>query len=281
MRKQVFIAFLAALALPLCAAMAQTAPKTGENPFKAWEKGDVPIVVELFTPTDCAGCSLAHSYLYELSKQKNIIALGCPVGRAEVNDPNQTKSESECTDRQIFYKLHVWQGRTEVAIPEFVINGNYNFQVVGSLQLESQMRTGAKASSRVLRADITLPGDEKLLVKLPSSPAAQNEKESSYGVWLIRYQDSSVAKVTDEKGVERIARYTNPVGMIRHIGRWYGEERTIEYDLSKVDPELKRQPGGWVVTVHKINGEEIVVAGHLKDEKRDPRTGLPAERKNP
>ena len=74
----IIAAFALFLALTGAAGLAWAQFK--DNTDGSWKTDDgVPLVVELFTSTNCSACMPADRLLYDISKEKNVIALGCHI----------------------------------------------------------------------------------------------------------------------------------------------------------------------------------------------------------
>ncbi|MEM6781442.1 MAG: DUF1223 domain-containing protein [Pseudomonadota bacterium] len=239
----------------------------------AWlDNQDQPVVVELFTSTDCPGCSVADSILFKIRDHEKIIALGCHVdywGNVGFDDPGT----SECTDRQWYYDSARWDGEAELVTPQFITNGELKFRALFAYEILSKIRVSHEKRRPLKWILFEEINEDTLRLYLPDDDHVVTNKGKPHGVWLIRYHDSEVIKIPPQSENEspRIVRYTNIVKRIFHAGRWYGIPRTLDVDLTNFSDEIRNKPGGWVALIQHMNGDRIVAAGKLPDPKQDPR----------
>lgn len=237
-------------------------------------KVDAPIVVELFTTSDCSACVFADRMLYDTMNEKNVIALSCHIKdmsemRQDEKDKGADASESysgpmdPCVFRQWSYRPRR-ASDAMMSIPTFVINGQENVSgddpryysdVLGRYQYQSKN----KASHLFME----WKDNDTVSIHLPQ----RGEKDSinSASVWLIRYKDIEIEKVDHGINKGRVLRFSNIVQSIQHVGKWHGQMRTITVDVPPLQGGEER--GGYVAMVQEMMGEPVIAAGRLIDYK--------------
>lgn len=226
-------------------------------------KDNEPMIVELFTSTNCSACMEADRILYDLSKKKNVIALGCHVNYWDENTLNDPSGLEACTYRQWTYKSSGMMSSTEVSVPHFILNGRQSVQKNQIKKFFSYFMTEQGSNPhKPLPVAMKWKDQKTLYVTLPETGWKLNKRDS-FSVWLIRYQDSLIKKVDDGQTAGRVLRFTNVVKGSKHIAKWHGEKRTIEVDVDT--PKGGAERGGFVVMIHGINGSDVVGAGRLAD----------------
>lgn len=234
---------------------------------------DHPVVVELFTSTDCPGCGVADSILFKIRDHPKIIALGCHVNYFGAVAGFKDPGSEECTHRQWFYHTYRWDGEADLVTPQFVTNGDLKFRALYAYEIFNKIKITyerRRAPEWIHFEDVD---EDHMRLYLPAGNHLVGRYGKSHGVWLIRYVDSDVLKIPPPEGSDtpKIVRYTNIVKRMYHVGRWYGEPRILDVDLRHFDDDIRRQPGGWVALIQHMNGDIIVAAGKKPDEKSDPR----------
>jgi hypothetical protein len=86
------------------------------------------MLLELYTSQSCSSCPPADRLLEKLSREQNIIALGCHVDYWNHLDWEDTLTSHACTARQRAYAAKF--GAQSVYTPQLVINGDT--EVLGS-----------------------------------------------------------------------------------------------------------------------------------------------------
>lgn len=253
--------FLSALSWLGKDAIAQIEDKTKG----AWIDEGHPLVIELFTSSNCSACMPADRILYDVSKQKNVIALGCHIDYWDKETLMDPTGLEECTYRQWAYRNSGRLSGGKIRVPHFMINGEYS---IGRSKTEIfyHFLTNVKNMPTPKPSFIHMKWKDKdtLLVEMPDANRDIREKDS-FSVWLIRYQDYLIQKVSQGDTAGRVLRFTNVVRDAKHIAKWHGERRTIEVDVPM--PAGGKERGGYVTIIHEINGSEIVAAGKVPDYK--------------
>lgn len=245
----------------------------------SWKVDDgSPIVVELFTATNCSACMPADRILYDISKMKNVIALGCHINYWDEQTLGDPTGLEECTYRQWAYRSSGMLAGTDVKIPHFMINGAYSVD-------RSHTRLFYNRLAQAKKSTVHKPGqifmewadEDTLRIHMPNANRKIDTRDS-FSVWLIRYQDQTIQRVNDGQTKGRVLRFTNVVKGAKHIAKWHGKTRVIDVDVDKPPADVGER-GGYVTIIHQVNGSEIIAAGKVDDYKvkpEGPKKAVPA-----
>ena len=279
------LAAILIFALPV-AALAQTSSLDAKQQKAAESKAraemnkrddgrvESPIVIELYTTSDCTACIYADRMLYDAMKDKSVIALSCHIN--DLTMPKQ-KDKKEglgedsgyegpmdpCVFRQWTYEARKVSQDITTKIPNFVFNG-YDQIGAGSLTYFNTMLNSYHYAykNKVLEVFMTWKDDDTITIHLPQRPNNEKEKINA-SVWIIRYKDMAVEKIEEGVNKGRVLRFSNIIQSIRHIAKWHGDLRTIDVDVPK--PEGGTERGGYVVSVAETMGDPVVAAGKIED----------------
>ncbi len=232
----------------------------------SWKNDDgSPIVVELFTATNCSACMPADRILYDIAKMKNVIALGCHINYWDEHTLGDPTGLEECTYRQWAYRSSGMFGGTNIRVPHFMINGLYSVDNANTNQFYNRLQQ-ARKSSRHKPGLVYMEwvDEDTLRIHMPAATRKINN-DDSFSVWLIRYQDQMIQKVDMGQTAGRVLRFTNVVREAKHIAKWHGKVRVIEVDVDK--PKDGPERGGYATLIHLNNGSEVVAAGKVADYK--------------
>jgi hypothetical protein len=239
-----------------------------------FEKAAGPIVLELFTTSDCTACIFADRMVYDAMKNKKVIALSCHINDLSelkknedgpvVGEENDYKGPMDpCVFRLWSYQSGRNTRDVSLIIPTFIFNG-YDQVRAGSLSYFQSMLNSYEYAykNKSLEAFMQWKDDDTITIHLPQDPKLDKDAPNA-SVWLIRYKDIEVKKI--DKGVNkgRVLRFSNIIQDIRHIAKWHGVMRTVEVNVPK--PLGGRERGGYVVMVQEMMGEEVIAAGVLED----------------
>ena len=235
----------------------------------AWSDPEHPLVIELFTASNCSACITADRILYDMAKDPNVIALSCHVQYWDEHTLSDPTGLEACTYRQWAYKSSGRMDDAEVKIPYMVVDGNESV-FTGRLDFfYPRVQIVRERAPRLpLWIGMQWKGKDKILVTFPEIPRNYNiNLRDSFSVWLIRYEDFIIQKIKGKDGKDRVLRFSNVVRKAKHIAKWHGESRTIE--VAVPEPEGGSKKGGYVVIIHETNGSEIYAAGKLVDFKAE------------
>ena len=231
---------------------------------ESWIDDDHPVVVELFTSSNCTACMEADRLLYDISKKKNIIALGCHTDIWDSETLNNPTGLEECTYRQWAYRASGRMVNTKIRVPHLIINGHHSIGS-GSLSFFHNALGLVKhgTAHKPLFIGMEWKDDDTITIELPDRDFEINENRDSFSVWLVRYQDYLIKKIDTGHTAGRVLRFSNVVRDADHIAKWHGKKRVIEIDVPK--PPGGKERGGYVTIIHKVNGSQILAAGKLVD----------------
>ena len=206
----------------------------------AMETIDHPVVLELFTSQGCPACPPADRALKDFVKNEKVIGLSCNVTYWDRAHRKDALSKQICDMRQTLYIDAL--NSDKVYTPQLLINGY--FATVGSKtdRIHELMNKAPKIKS----IDVSLENKNAKIV-MPSLPKAD------YNIVVIPYSSNYTQKTPSGHEVS----YTNPVIDLVSLGKWEGEARNFNYDLSKLD-NVK----GVAVLIHQEHEfGEIAAAG--------------------
>ncbi len=270
--------------------------KMTEEEILASERIDAPIVVELFTATDCSACILADRLLYDAMKDKNVIALSCHM--QDLSDTGETGKIEErgeeagsakadgpldpCVFRQWTYKSSGRRSDVSINIPEFIINGKNDIDV-NSMPLFARTLEMFHYSSRNKTLEVFTQWKDKntITISLPQAPETRFGQATA-SVWLVRYKDIAVERIDSGVNKGKVLRFSNIIQDIRHVGKWRGNIRSFDVDVAP--PKGGKDRGGYAVLVQETMGSNMLAAGKLADypmpndikHKPAPETAAPA-----
>lgn len=280
-KSRFFVLFLAAicvLAPPARAADRMNPDGSPANIERDLEKHriDRPIVVELFTATDCSACVIADRLLYDVMKDKNIIALSCHIqdlsdtgetGEIEGKRGNaKTKADGPldpCVFRQWAYKSSGRRRDVSINIPEFIVNGDKD---LGTDNLPIFYRTIESyhydTFNKTLDTLLHWKDKNTITIGLPQAPESRFGQATA-SVWLVRYKDMQVEKIDSGVNQGKVLRFSNIIQDIQHVGKWRGNMRSFDVDVTP--PKGGKERGGYAVIVQEVMGSPILAAGKLAD----------------
>jgi len=248
------------------------------------KKTDAPIVVELFTASDCTACIFADRMLYDAMKDKQVIGLSCHIQDFNQIAPSEESSDRRrkndapaefigedsvnkgpmdpCMFRQWAYASNNRNEDITVNIPTFYFNGA---ERVGGENLDyfNIMFNSYHYvhKNRVLETMMRWKDKDTISVHLPQSNAKGDKPNAS--VWLARYKDMDVERMDAGMNKGRVLRFSNIIQSIEHVGKWHGDIRTIDIDVTP--PEGGKDHGGYVILVSEMLGDPFLAAGKLVD----------------
>lgn len=249
---QKFSAFLLFIALAATPLMANAQQASG------------PVVVELFTATDCAGCVFADRMLYDVMKDDKVIALSCYISETSSSAPRNAQKKGPidpCVFRQWTYDA-VKYGDTTLKLPSFVVGGEEKIAPNNLVSFDPVI-TRYKQGQAAQAIEIPLRWKDKdtITAQLPEITGKKDWRSAS--LWIVRYKDIMIQKVDTGVNAGRVLRFSNVVQDMRHIGKWHGQSRSIDIDVAP--PVGGNDRGGFVIIAQEMMGAPIVGAGKLAD----------------
>lgn len=264
---------LATLPAPVLAQGNGTELESGDPSNPRTQKTDGPIVIELFTASDCTACILADRMLYDAIKDKQVIGLSCHIEdiKSLKNTPyakDSGESNAGPMDPCIFRQWAYQSGRTQndvsINIPEFRFNGELD---MGVDSMQGFMNTIGSyhymARNKALSVFMQWKDKDTITIGLPQHPRGGGKEKISGSVWLVRYKDMEVQKIDSGQNAGRVLRFSNIIQNSRHVGKWYGTVRSLNIDVDP--PKGGKDRGGYVILVQEMMGEPMQAAGKLED----------------
>lgn len=272
--------FFAALFFSLTAAcsgaFAQTAkpetPRTAKPQPTATQKmtASAPIVIELYTSSNCSACIYADRMLYDAMKDKQVIALSCHVkdttsASITGEDPAETMQEQAmdpCVFRHWTFAARNKAADITLAMPTLFFNGQesmsgsemgYFGQTLGSYHYAGK--------NKVQEALMQWKDKDTISIHLPKADESLGSINAS--VWLVRYKDMAVERLYEGVNAGRVLRFSNIVQNTTHIAKWHGNPRVVNVDVTP--PQGGKERGGYAVLVAPLLGTPYLVAGKLGD----------------
>lgn len=229
---------------------------------------DSPIVIELYTSSDCSSCIYTDRVLYDATKDKQVIALSCHVKDAtsmslegESEEVSEESTLDPCVFRHWAFKGQR-RGESTLAMPTFYFNGSY--RMYGShLRLFNSMlrRYHYAPPNNVQEAMMRWKDKDTISIHLPQKRKTAAKINAS--VWLVRYKDMAVERMDKGANAGRVLRFSNVIQDITHIAKWHGTARVVDVDVTP--PQGGKERGGYAVLVAEHLGTPYLVAGKISD----------------
>ncbi len=189
---------------------------TGANTADASGK---KAIVELFTSQGCSSCPPADTYLAELARDENIIAISRPVTYWDQLGWKDSLARPENTALQRQYAAR-GGAAAGVYTPQMVVQGRYN--AVGSSRSE--------VSGYVARAR----REASVTVGLTPTSAVISGGQGRALVKLVALRSSQIVRIGAGENGGRSIRYTNIVVSERALGTWSGGTQNFALPADRV-----------------------------------------------
>ena len=181
--------------------------------------GDVRGVVELFTSQGCSSCPPADEVLGEVSDKGGVLTLALHVDYWDRLGWKDTFSSKAYTQRQRGYAAGF--NTNTIYTPQFVINGLAEPGIGSSGGIESTISDlGSRGFGLDVPVSAKISGD-KVVVTAGSGKGAAN-------IVLVSYIKSKDVAIERGENAGRTITYRNAVTSIRTVGKWNGENLTLE-----------------------------------------------------
>jgi hypothetical protein len=203
-----------------------------------------PAVVELFTSEGCSSCPPAETYVGELAKRADVLALSFHVDYWDDLGWRDRFGIPEATPRQRTYAkaLHL----STVYTPQVVIDGRENFvgsdrrSIGGALE---ENRSGIPVSIAVR--------DGAVVVDLISQPGI-----SASDVVLVAYQQSAVSAIGRGENSGRTLTEYNIARAVRRVGEYAGRAQQYRTEVAS----LPRDATDVAVLVQLVSQGPVIAA---------------------
>lgn len=235
-------------------------------------KTNAPIIVELFTGSECSACIFADRMLYDALQDERVIALSCRVQAptaasfegVEENPDNLNEGPMDpCVFRQWTYKSTSHNTDISLKIPMFYFNGEVSVRGEDmSLFKNTLKKYHYKGANGGLEAMMRWKDRDTITIHLPEATRRAGTTINA-SVWVVRYKDMDVMHI--DKGINkgRVLRFSNIIQNVTHIAKWHGDMRMIDVDVPP--PQGGKERGGYAVLVAEMLGTPYLAAGKLKD----------------
>lgn len=183
-----------------------------------------PAVVELFTAEGCSSCPPAETYLGELARRSDVLALAFHVDYWDDLGWRDRFELTQAAERQRTY-AHALR-LSSVYTPQVVIDGRADF--VGSDRKAIGTQLGLRSGVPVA---ISLMGKE-VLIDIPAQ-----ERAAPGEVVLVAYLRKAVSPIGRGENAGRTIQEFNIVRALRPLGRWEGRAQSFRTSRSSLPPD--------------------------------------------
>ena len=204
-----------------------------------------PVVVELYQSQGCSSCPPANAAVNAIADRPDVLALSFAVTYWDNLGWKDTFATPAYTQRQWDYARA--GGRSQVATPQVVINGDRTTIVGGNRQQLAERIRQAQHSGGPA---ITASGGKVTIGRGATSTPAT--------VWLVRYdpREQDIAVRAGENG-GRTLPHRNIVRLLQRIGTWNGTPVTLNLPANG-NPAFRT-----AVLVQRAKGGPIAAAAKL------------------
>ena len=206
-----------------------------------------PVVVELFTSQGCSSCPPAETFIGELARRPDVLALTFHVDYWNDLGWRDRFSSPDATRRQNVYAREL--GLRSVFTPQAVIDGQSNFVGSNRSPIENATRNARTG------VPIVLSVHDGLVV----ADIGTQGNGASGNVLLVAYLNSAVSPIGRGENAGRTIQETNVVRSFRSIGRWDGRHQDFQVSLQSMPQDATDV----AVLVQRLPQGAIVGAAHI------------------
>lgn len=234
----------------LCGALAATLI----YPVQAADKPASPVVVELFTSQNCAGCVPVDDLAGKIAHNPDsgLIVLACHVDYWDHLRWKDTLSLRACTERQRDYATQLIQGRSYT--PNLILNGRVS--LIDATGFERSVDI-ARRKQPVERIDIEMT-QTGFVIHLPDLPKGQ---QVPYELNVLTYQTNRTVEITAGENRGKTITYAHAVSGITRIDPWLGHKETRTIEASSLPSDHLH---GVVVIAQRVRGGPVRAAGEYR-----------------
>lgn len=223
-----------------------------------------PVVVELFTSQGCSSCPPADSFLGELAKRSDVLALSFHVDYWDYIGWKDPFARGEFSNRQRRYARNM--GEPSVYTPQMIIDGR--FQEVGSRREMVLSRIAeARDQGKSVPIAISRAGD-RLDVRIGSGSESADESKTADtpdkmapeimdSVWLLLIDRRHETEILRGENHGRHITNHNVVRSMRHVGYWRGGLLELSLSLAGADGTTPRGDHAAILIQHKEQGHIV------------------------
>jgi hypothetical protein len=206
-------------------------------------------VVELFTSQGCSSCPAADTFLGELAKRPDVLALSEHVDYWDYLGWKDPFASSENTERQRAYARRLGSGY--VYTPQMVVQGMG--QIAGA-DRKGVLELVARAKDLPLvSVEVKRTGEGAMEARLGATtlPAAVD-------VFLVRFDPKHSTTIARGENVGRQAQNYNVVRGFTRLAVWNGEPTSLPVRATRAAGET------WAILLQQTNGGHILGAARVE-----------------
>jgi hypothetical protein len=210
-----------------------------------------PVVVELYTSQGCSSCPLADTYIGQLARRKDVLALSFHVDYWDYIGWKDKFADPAYVGRQRAYAMTL--GHHMVYTPQVVVAGSSDAQGADRATIEQRIRE-AKARQRMYPLEVARdPQTGSVVLELPEAPLPVPAT-----VWLMTYQYRDEAAIASGENSGRTLDSFNTVRSLQKVAVWNGHAATVPLELS--DKAKAAHPEGCAIVANLADYGPIVGA---------------------
>lgn len=220
-----------------------------------------PIVVEVFTSQGCSSCGPANALAYKVAQRPNVLLLSLPVTYWDMFGWKDTLASDQNTKRQKSYAAALRRGG--VYTPQMIIDGvkdvpaaredavSYALTIAGLAREDAQLADGntpavarreggdvafvgvtrLKSSARAVWSvpvQLTAKQPGKLHLTIDRAPDITRYNNIDATIWVFTLRSSATVKIGGGENNGQTVTYKNVVTGIANVGRWRGEQLSMD-----------------------------------------------------
>jgi hypothetical protein len=182
-----------------------------------------PAVVELFTSEGCSSCPPAESYIGELARRHDVLALAYHVDYWDELGWRDRFALGQATQRQSIYAQNL--RKPSVYTPQIVIDGHTDYVGSDRSSIGGVLKVGSREGVPV---GVSLHDGEVIVRVEPPSGTQVTPGD----VVLVTYLRSAVSAIGRGENAGRTLQEFNIVRSFRSLGRWNGQAQVFHAQVS-------------------------------------------------
>ncbi|HEY4161441.1 MAG TPA: DUF1223 domain-containing protein [Dongiaceae bacterium] len=210
-----------------------------------------PVVVELYTSQGCSSCPLADTYIGQLARRKDVLALSFHVDYWDYIGWKDKFADPAYVGRQRAYAMTL--GHHMVYTPQVVVAGSSDAQGADRATIEQRIRE-AKARQRMYPLEVARdPQSGNVVLELPEAPLPVPAT-----IWLMTYQYRDEAAIASGENTGLTLDSFNTVRSLQKVAIWNGHAATLTLELN--DKAKAARPNGCAIVANLADYGPIVGA---------------------
>ncbi len=188
----------------------------------AADRGESPVVVELYTSQGCSGCLEASAYAGELAEREGVLLLSFGVDYWDYLGWRDTFAQSEFVDRQRAYTERL--DNRHPYTPQMVVDGHVNSAGLSREHVDVAISFCHQHLTASPEVEVTRR-DGSLAVEIGEGQAV----EGAADVWLVAYEPGEhEVEIKAGENAASVMKTYNVVRSISRIGAWNGDAVRID-----------------------------------------------------